>query len=123
MSANLLLSKNGHIDNYAVPDDVDEGHVVTDSDLDVGLVNSESERRFWDNGYIYPTGSQSDDPHGFDVVSPPVTDDGRCGAATITTRPRTDRPQPRPENARGGLPPKRAHHGRNTPARWSGSRS
>ena len=39
-------------------------------------------------------------PQGSDLVSPPVTDDGRCGASSITPRLRADCPQPKPKEAR-----------------------
>ena len=60
--ANRLLTRNGHIDDYTIPDYVDEGPVDTDEDRDVGLVDSEIESEFGDNVYINSTSSDSDDP-------------------------------------------------------------
>ena len=86
------LARNGNIDDLDIPEHVDEEHVDTDVDM-MGLVDSESESEYGDNGNIDPTSSSdSEDRHGSDLVSPPVTDDGRCGASTKSPRPNTDRP-------------------------------
>ena len=76
------LARNGNIGDLDIPEHVDEEHVDTDVDM-MGLVDSESESEYGDNGNIDPTSSSdSEDRHGSDLVSPPVTDDGRCGAST-----------------------------------------
>ena len=102
-----MLSRNGNVDVMSIPDHVEVPHEETDDDFTNLLMDSESESDFGDNGYCDPTssseGEESDEqfhPQGSDLVSPPVTDDGRCGASTIRTRLRTDCPQPKPESAR-----------------------
>ena len=86
-NANRLLTRNGNIDDLSIPDYVDEGHVDTDYDMGVGLADSESESDYGDNGYIDSTSSSdSEDRHGSDLVSSPVSDDGRCGASKYNSR-------------------------------------
>ena len=115
------LARNGNIEDFDIPDYVDEKHVDTDVDM-MGLVDSESESEYGDNGNIDPTSSSdSEDRHGSDLVSPPVTDDGRCGASTKLSRPRTDRPQPKPESVQEGPAPKRTS--RAGSAQWQQSRA
>ena len=112
-NANSLLTRKGNIDDLNIPDHVDEGHVDTDNDIDVGLVDLESESEYGDNGYIVSTSSSdSGDRHGSDLVSPPVTDDGGCGASTNTSRPRRDCPQPKPDIVHEGSVPKRTSRAR-----------
>ena len=97
------MSRNGNIDDESIPDHVDLHHEETDDDFVNRLLDSESESEdesdFGDNGYVDPTSSSEGEecdeqfhPQGSDLVSPPVTIDGRCGASTITPRLRTDCP-------------------------------
>ena len=98
MSGNTagLSCANGSIDDLDIPDYVDEEHVDTDVDM-MGLIDSESESEYGDNGDIDPTSnSDSEDRHGSDLASPPVTDDGRCGASTKSSRPRKIAPSRNP---------------------------
>ena len=95
------------------PDYVEPPHVDTDDDFTNGVVDSESDddcndsSDFGDNGYVDSTSASEEEKNdgqfhrqGSDLVSPPVTDDGRCGAFSITPRLRADCPQPKPKEAR-----------------------
>ena len=71
-NANRLSTRNGNIDDLNIPDFVDEGHVDTDNDMDVGFVDSERESEYGDNGYIDSTSSSdSEDLHGSGKMCPP----------------------------------------------------
>ena len=96
-----FMSRNGNIDDESIPDYVDPPHEETDDDFVNRFADSESEdgSDFGDNGYVDPTSDSEEEkchgqfrPQGSDLISPPVTDDSRCGASTITPRLRADCP-------------------------------